>query len=81
MNTARIRGMIVEKFKTIGAFADAIKWGRGKASRIINGTQDPDISDVQDMAKILGIKDKEDFVDIFFADLSTMCTTDEEKVG
>ena len=67
-----LRGVILSRYKTIGAFAKAIGWKRTKASRIINGVQDPDMTDIQEITKLLEIKTQETFIDIFFAPLSTM---------
>lgn len=70
-----LRGMVLSKYKTIGAFADAVGWKRNKASRIVNGVQEPDITDIQNMAKALEIDSQDAFIRIFFAPLSTMWTT------
>lgn len=46
MTEITIRGMVLSKYKTIGAFADRIGWSRNKASRIINQKQEPDILEI-----------------------------------
>lgn len=74
MVEVNLRGMVVSKFKTIGAFADAIGWKRNKASRIVNGIQEPDITDIQEMTRVLEIDSQDAFIHIFFAPLSTMWT-------
>ena len=73
-NIITLRGVVMSKYKTIGEFAKAIGWKRNKASRIINGVQDPDITDMEQLARTLDIKTQEDFIRIFFAPLSTLWT-------
>lgn len=74
-----LRGMVLSKYKTIGEFAAAVGWKRNKASRIINGVQKPDITDIQDMTKALGIDSPEMFMHVFFAPLSTIWTTGDNN--
>lgn len=74
METNVLRGMIVEQYKTIGAFADAVGWKRNKASRILNGVQEMDISEIQDVTAALGIESVEEFMRLFFPRLSTKWT-------
>ena len=70
------RGLVFSKYKNISEFASAIGWSRNKASRIINGIQEPDANDMERMAEILDIKTPESFIDIFFKNLSTKWTID-----
>ena len=67
----KIRGAVFTRFKTISDFADAIGWNRPKASRIVNGLQRPTASEMEEMAKCLGISDSEEFMAIFFPAEST----------
>lgn len=67
----RIRGAVFNKFNSIVSFANAIGWQRNKASRIINGIQQPSIDDMEQMAKCLDIPDALTFVSIFFPQMST----------
>jgi len=70
-----LRGVVLSKYRTIGAFADAMNWKRSKASRIVNGTQAPNIDEVQDIAERLSINSRDMFVQIFLPKLSTMWTS------
>lgn len=69
-----IRGLVLSKYKSISAFAREIGWGRQKAQRILNGIQEPTLSDIEKMAFLLNIKTAETFTCIFFASLSTKWT-------
>lgn len=73
MDTKTLKGLILQKFYTISAFADSVGWSRNKASRIINGLQEPSIPDIVAICEALDLTEKE-FFDIFFIQLSTMCT-------
>ena len=70
------RGLVFSKYKNISEFASAIGWSRNKASRIVNGIQEPDADDMEKMAEVLGIKTPEAFISIFFRNLSTKWTAD-----
>ena len=70
------RGLVFSKYKNISEFASAIGWSRNKASRIINGIQEPDANDMEKMAEVLDIKTPEAFISIFFRNMSTKWTTD-----
>jgi hypothetical protein len=74
MDMMKFRGSVLSRYKTIGAFAKAVGWTRNKASRILNGVQEMDISDIQQAAAALGITSREEFTIIFFPSLSTMWT-------
>lgn len=69
-----LRGAILSVFPSISAFARAIKWDRKKASRIVNKKQEPTTQDIRDIVMVLGINDANDFVNLFFSDLSPMWT-------
>ena len=69
-----LRGAILSVFSSISAFARAIKWDRKKASRIVNKKQEPTVQDIRDIVMLLGISDAEDFVTLFFNDLSPLRT-------
>lgn len=72
----QLRGAVLAKFPSISAFANAMKWDRKKASRIINRVQPPSANDIEQMAIVLGIHDAETFVRIFFPTISTMWEND-----
>ena len=61
-----LRGVILSKYKTIGDFAVAVDWKRNKASRIVNGIQEPNIKDICVLTKTLNIQDQGTFIKIFF---------------
>ena len=48
-----LRGVVFSRYKTLEDFAKAIGWKRNKASRIINGIQQPDIDDIIELTKVL----------------------------
>lgn len=75
MTEITIRGMVLSKYKTIGAFADRIGWSKNKASRIINQKQEPDILEMKQLADCLDIHTPEDFMGTFFGDMSTKWTS------
>ena len=47
------RGLIYSRYKSIAAFAEVIGWTRQKATNIVNGAQEPSLSDVNKVAKAL----------------------------
>ncbi|MFR0870513.1 MAG: helix-turn-helix domain-containing protein [Oscillospiraceae bacterium] len=73
MNHKELKSKVLGKFFSITAFAEAIGWSRNKASRIINGMQEPSCDDIVDLTNVLDLGEKEFFA-IFFDKLSTMCT-------
>ena len=66
-----IRGAVFSKFNSITAFSDAIGWSRNKASRVVNGDQVPDATDIEQIAKCLDLATADRFMDVFFPSLST----------
>lgn len=72
VNVVTLRGVVFSKYRTISDFARAIGWKRGKASRIVNGVQDPNIDDMEKIACVLGIDDRDIFMNLFFTRKSTM---------
>ena len=54
MNENKIRGLVLGKYPTITAFAKAVKWSRQKASRVIEGKQEPDLDDIYEISKAVG---------------------------
>ena len=71
------RGLVYAKYRNITEFAEAIGWSRNKASRIVNGVQEPDAKEMEQMANVLGIDSPEEFARIFFNKLSTMWTANK----
>ena len=68
------RSLVLGKYKSIAEFADAIGWSRNKASRIVNGVQEPDAEEMEQMAELFGINTADRFMEFFFARLSTKWT-------
>ena len=66
-----LRGAVLAKYPSITAFAEALKWDRKKASRIVNHVQKPSVDDLYKMADLLGVKDCESFCRIFLPTLTT----------
>lgn len=69
--TNELRGAVLSKYPSITAFAEAMKWDRKKASRIVNRVQTPSVDDMYQMADLLGITDCDSFVHIFLPLLPT----------
>ena len=67
-----LMGAVLSKFRTITNFAKAMEWDRKKASRIINRHQKPTANDMEQMARLLNIRDAESFVRIFLPSVPTM---------
>lgn len=65
-----LRGAVFTKYRTISDFANAIGWERGKASRIINGQQQPSKGDMEQMISLLGIH-QDAVAPIFFGTMFT----------
>lgn len=67
-----LRGAVLSKYRTITDFADAAKWDRKKASRIVNRVQQPSVNDMYKMSDLLDICDADSFVRIFLPEAYTM---------
>ena len=67
-----LRGLVLSKFRSIAAFARAMKWDRKKASRIVNRQQLPTAKDMEQMAICLEIRDAESFVRVFLPTVPTL---------
>lgn len=65
-----LRGLILSKYRTISEFAQAIGWERGKASRIVNETQQPTKADMEQMIDLLHIE-KNAVAPLFFGSMFT----------
>lgn len=62
-----LRGIVVSKYGTVAKFAQAIGWCGSKAGRIVRGEQEPNVSEIKDMVRILGLADPETVCSIFLA--------------
>ena len=56
MQYNKFRGEVYSRFPNASAFARALGWAKQKASSIINGKSVPKLSDIQDMAKVMGMR-------------------------
>lgn len=65
-----LRGAALSRYSSVSAFAAAIGWPRGKASRILNGTQQPSKRDMEELIAALEIP-KESVAPIFFGAMFT----------
>lgn len=74
----KLRGAIFSKYPSISSFADDIGWTRQKASRIANGLQRPGVEEIEAMARLLGIDNADEFLEIFFG-LSTQSRLKREE--
>ena len=61
----RLRGLVATQYGSVRQFAAALGWNYGKAYRIVTGTQEPDATDINEMADALRVTDKNDIVDVF----------------
>ena len=70
--TNELRGLVLSKYPSITAFADALKWDRKKASRIINHVQTPSVDDMYKMAELLSVRDCYTFCRVFLPSFTTL---------
>ena len=49
----RVKGEVYAKYKDIAELAETLGWSRQKLSPIVNGKKEPNLSDIQAMAKAL----------------------------
>lgn len=69
-----LRGKIIEKYGTIGKFADAMGWSQRKASYITGGRQQPTAEEVEKIADKLQIEEAREFMRIFYPNVSIKWT-------
>ena len=50
-----VRGLIYSKFNSEAEFAHYLGWKKQKLSKITNGQKQPDLQEVSEMSKALGI--------------------------
>lgn len=63
-----LRAAVLAKFRSVHAFAEALKWSDGKAFRIVNGVQSPTASEICAMRLCLQIEDPAETLRIFSLD-------------
>ncbi len=69
-----LRGKVIEKFGTVGKFAEVMNWSPRKASYITTGRQIMTIEEAEKCAEVLDVEDEKDFMRIFFPMLSIKWT-------
>ena len=72
--TGAFRGRVIEKFGTVGKFAEAIGWSLRKASYITTGRQTMTVTEAEQCAVVLDVDNIEDFLRIFYPMLSIKWT-------
>ena len=65
-----LRGKAIEKYGTIGSFANAMNWSNRKASYITTGRQCLTVEEVEKCAEVLGVDNIPDFMRIFYPQVS-----------
>lgn len=68
--TNALRGRVIEKCGTIGAFAKAMQWSNRKASYVTTGRQNMTVDEVTLCAEVLGVDNVPDFMRIFYPRVS-----------
>lgn len=64
-STTPLRAAVLAKFRSVHAFAEALKWSDSKAFRIVNGIQDPTASEISAMIRCLQITDPAESLRVF----------------
>lgn len=63
-----LRAAVLAKFRSIHAFAEALKWSDSKVFRIVNGAQEPTASEINAMLRCLQITDPAESLRVFSLD-------------
>ena len=61
-----LRGMVLDRYANITKFAHAIGWNRKKASDIVNRRRRPSARDMEEIARVMDIRDDRTFMALFF---------------
>lgn len=69
------RGRVIEKYGTIGKFAEVMGWSGRKASYITSGRQIMTVEEAEKSAEALDVDNEKDFMRIFYPMLSIKWTT------
>ena len=48
-----VKGAVYARYKDIAELAEVLGWSRQKLSPIVNGKREPNLSDIQAMAKVM----------------------------
>ena len=65
----KVKGEVYAKFKNIAELAKKLGWSRQKLSLIVNGKREPNLSDIQVMAKVLNME--ADKLAVFFLEMKS----------
>ncbi|MBO7670745.1 MAG: helix-turn-helix transcriptional regulator [Oscillospiraceae bacterium] len=55
MGHMSFRGLVYSRFRSIAELGQAIGWSRQKTTNIVNGNSEPSLSDVDKLARALGL--------------------------
>jgi len=69
MNQSKLRSLVYGQFRTAADMARKMNWGKQKLHRIINGKQEPNLTDLSSMAQVLN-KPLMEMVNIFLLEES-----------
>lgn len=50
-----VRGLVYDRFPSVREFAKAMGWNHNKAAQIVNGEQEPRVTELQQMAVVLNV--------------------------
>ena len=72
-----VKGAVYARFKDIADLANTLGWSRQKLSPIVNGLKEPDLSDIQAMAKAMEMDVFE--LTLFFLELKSQNCDDSTR--
>ena len=70
MQVLSLKGVALSQYGSCTAFAKAMGWERNKASRILNGRQDPSLKDIEHMIQRMELPN-DTIVPLFFGTMFT----------
>jgi hypothetical protein len=66
MGYNNLRGLIIAKYRTILAFANAVKWSKRRTYDLLNGRQEMTLADMETICEALEIVLPSDIRSLFF---------------
>lgn len=60
-----LRGAVLAKFRSLAEFSATIGWSSSKTSRIINGKQPPNSTDIREFCQTVGLDDPDSIIRLF----------------
>ncbi len=69
-----LRGRVIEKYGSLSNFAEALGWSARKVSYIVGEKQSPTAKETEEMAKRLDVDNAQDFMRIFYPQMSIKWT-------